>query len=164
MLTSKLSLPRFLPSILQVQCTHQNRALHKPKKTCRRPRWSQAQDQSQTIPKPSLYEELFPDEGRKTNCKASTNDSTERHVPRLPLSSLEIPVGPPDGSRDTEVQAQAAIKTASKYALRQNNVALLVFRAASMSLIESDFRRITPKGKHIETWIGPGDILKGASV
>jgi len=161
MLTSRLSLPRFLPPTLQVHYTCQNRTLHKPKRTFRRPTGSQAQDQSQTISQPSLYEELFPGEGQKTDFKASKSDSAERQVPRLQLSSLELLVGPQEG---TEAPAQEAIETASKHALRKKNVAILVLRAASKSLIESDFRRITPKGKHIEDWRGPGDILKGASI
>ncbi|MCJ1261358.1 hypothetical protein MMC22_001222 [Lobaria immixta] len=44
--------------------------------------------------------------------------------------------------------------------LRQFNLAVLVIRRASKSLVESDFRRIAPKGQHIDDWKGPGDILK----
>lgn len=45
--------------------------------------------------------------------------------------------------------------------LRQWNISVLVIRRASRSLIESDFRRVAPKGRHIDDWKGLGDILRG---
>lgn len=45
--------------------------------------------------------------------------------------------------------------------LRQWNISVLVIRRASRSLIESDFRRVAPKGQHIDDWKALGDILRG---
>jgi len=39
----------------------------------------------------------------------------------------------------------------------------MVLRNASKSLSENDFRRVVPKGRHIEGWKGQGDIMKGTS-
>ncbi len=46
---------------------------------------------------------------------------------------------------------------------RNEPTTVLVLRGASPSLTEADFRRMIPKGKHIEEWAGEGSILKGVS-
>lgn len=41
---------------------------------------------------------------------------------------------------------------------------LLVLRDASISLTESDFRRLVPRGKYIKEWKGAGNIERGVCV
>lgn len=114
-------------------------------------------------PTPSLFEELFPDEARKSvrTRNASQKDDNEHDVPRLDFNDLVKSLREEDAWFDDEGGPQEVTAAASKQAFRQDNVAILALRAASKSLIESDFRRIAPKGKHIKDWTGPGDILKG---
>lgn len=39
---------------------------------------------------------------------------------------------------------------------------VLVMRNVSKNLVDDDFRRIIPKGKHVEGWtLEQGDIIKG---
>ncbi|KAI4249194.1 MAG: hypothetical protein L6R40_000652 [Gallowayella cf. fulva] len=111
-------------------------------------------------PSLSLFDELFPEETEQLRATALERDHDEIHIPRLPLSDIDHldPYPPPGGSpkgaskKETEVAAHGAVK--------QWNPAVLVLNRASKSLMESDFRRIAPKGRHISEWTGPGDILK----
>lgn len=112
--------------------------------------------------KPSLFEELFPDESRKyAQTTVSDNNDAKQGVPRLDLRNLEASFRQKDDLYSSEVRPQEVTEAAAKHAFRKENVAILALRAASKSLIESDFRRIAPKGKHIKDWTGPGNILKG---
>lgn len=104
----------------------------------------------------SLLEELFPEEVQKKRRRSPTKG--EQHIPRLPLSTLteENPEGHNvvRGGKHLEALVE-------RDSLRQWNISVLVIRRASRSLIESDFRRIAPKGQHIDDWKGFGDILRG---
>jgi len=87
----------------------------------------------------SLFEELFPEEVKKHLNEVDDEDG------------YTLGQGRPIGHTES----------ASRAAFRQWNLAVLIIQRASKSLIESDFRRIAPKGQHIEDWKGPGDPLKG---
>lgn len=112
--------------------------------------------------KPSLLEELFPEEIDNRNNNGTEYGSEDLRVPRLSL-----PYPNPEDELQSESGIQGRTKPdetsrgASKEAYRQWNLTVLVARRASKSLDESDFRRIAPKGHHIEDWKGPGDFLKG---
>lgn len=105
----------------------------------------------------SLFDELFPEEA----IKGSKSEEGTRHVPRLPLPDLEE-VSPNSQSEGiSKGGSQRGDSARGLDAFRKEDMTVLVFRRASKSLEEHDFRRMVPKGQHIEEWRGPGDILKG---
>ena len=104
----------------------------------------------------SLLEELFPEEVQKKRSRSPTKG--QQHIPRLPLSTLT----------EETLEGQNVVRggkhleaLVERDSLRQWNISVLVIRRASRSLIESDFRRVAPKGQHIDDWKGFGDILRG---
>lgn len=104
----------------------------------------------------SLLEELFPEEVQKKRNRFPAKEL--QHIPRLPLSTLiEETIEGANVVRGGK-QLEAFVERDS---LRQWNISVLVIRRASRSLIESDFRRVAPKGRHIDDWKGLGDILRG---
>ena len=112
----------------------------------------------------SLLEELFPEDVKNTD-KGKKQDEVEHDdVPPLPplnfdelLRDFEAGVDNPQVQTQQKLRAREAMLDA----FRQQKLTVLVLSRASKSLAESDFRRIAPKGMHIEEWRGPGDILKG---
>ena len=113
---------------------------------------------SSTTPRASLFEELFPEESYKQPTRRIEHD-----VPRMPLPLMEkdIPsseAGTRADQRPAGEQADAAVENHDHW---QWDLTALVLKNASRSLTESDFRRIAPRGQHIQDWRGPGDILKG---
>jgi len=108
----------------------------------------------------SLFEELFPEEVKKHLSLGHKAGNTEQRIPRLPLPDLDE-VDDEDGYTLGQGRPIGHTESASRAAFRQWNLAVLIIQRASKSLIESDFRRIAPKGQHIEDWKGPGDPLKG---
>lgn len=118
--------------------------------------------QSLPSPKPSLLEELFPEEVQKNGGQDSNFYDDVHNVPRLPLPEVDDAQEGFDHESDRErTQSQRVTKLAAANAFRQQQLAVLSLETGSKSLIESDFRRIAPKGQHIDDWTGPGDILKG---
>lgn len=114
----------------------------------------------------SLLEELFPEEIDNRKSHQVGSQSKERSIPRLPLPTVnEADPLYQDDYTDRLIQHDGLSRVAfmERDSLRQLNLAVLVIRRASKSLVESDFRRIAPKGQHIDDWKGPGDILKGIS-
>ena len=111
--------------------------------------------------KPSLLEELFPEEDRKDGDRDSKICEDVQMLPRLPLPELDdfFEVFEHESERKRS-QPQRVTKAAAENAFRQQQLAVLSLDTGSKSLIESDFRRIAPKGQHIDDWTGPGDILK----
>ena len=108
----------------------------------------------------SLFEELFPEEAKKLH--SNGKDGEEHDVPRL--AQLDLGNLDDGGSERSRMGAEDMTKSAHKDAFRRNNLAILVLQRASKSLVEDDFRRIIPKGQHIEEWKGPGDIIRGTPV
>ena len=110
---------------------------------------------------PSLLEELFPEEVRKKGDQGSDSYDYAQKVPRLPLPEVDDTLGRFEHESDRErSQPQSVTKAAAANAFRQQQLAVLSLETSSKSLVESDFRRIAPKGQHIDDWTGPGDILK----
>lgn len=111
---------------------------------------------------PSLIEQLFPEETKRYGAA----QRKLREVPRLPLDTL-IPPWPakhqphalpkPDGpGRSWRVtKLEDTLRAAGP------GTAVLVLRNATPNLVEEDFRRLVPQGKHIEGWtLEQGDIVK----
>lgn len=113
-------------------------------------------------PELSLFEELFPEEAEKNETKESADDTKVPALPKLVLPGIDVGDG---GFEDGYVKRRKAeeetAKIASTDAYRHWNLAILVLQVASPSLVESDFRRIAPKGQHLRDWVGPGDIFRG---
>ena len=108
----------------------------------------------------SLFEELFPEEVKRPSDLDRQSSVLDQQIPRLPPPDLDD-VDEQENLRDDRNRSGKLTKAASKAALRRWDIAILVMQRASKSLDESDFRRIAPKGQHIEDWKGPGDPLKG---
>ena len=112
--------------------------------------------------KVSLFEELFPEETRKKADSSHNIEEKTHDVPRLPLP--EVGEGLQEHHEDLDrnrVRSAQMTSQATVAAFRQEKLAVLVLQIASKSLVESDFRRVAPKGKHIAHWTGPGELLKG---
>ena len=109
-------------------------------------------------PQTPLAEELFPKRVEQINESniATPNENAENLA--LPLPTIEELL---EGYR-RRLTSYEVTKKASSNAFRQENTAVLVLQAASKSLTEDDFRRLTPKGTHIDEWTGPGTIEKGS--
>ena len=110
----------------------------------------------------SLFAELFPEDIQRKQASQTLRKDTNATVPpsRLPINK-----GLLDGvdlSRlSHHFHAKETSKTASSDAYKNKKIAVLVLGLTSKSLIECDFRRIAPKGTHLDGWTGPGDILAG---
>ena len=113
----------------------------------------------------SLFEELFPDEAKRPIAEEPSAERKKRELPELVLREIEVNVDNDfeDGYVKPRQSQHRTTETASRDASKQWNPAILVLEVASPSLIESDFRRIAPKGEHISDWVGPGDIFMGRS-
>lgn len=110
---------------------------------------------------PSLLEELFPEEVQKDGVQDPNFLEDTQTMPRLPLPEVDdVSEGYSHESDRERVQPYRVTKIAAANAFRRQQVAVLSLDMGSKSLIESDFRRIAPKGQHIDDWTGPGDILK----
>lgn len=111
--------------------------------------------------KPSLLEELFPEELQKDGVQDLNFHDDTKNVPRLPLPEVDdVSEGSSHKSDRERVQPHRVTKVAAAKAFRRQQIAVLSLDMGSKSLVESDFRRIAPKGQHIDDWTGPGDILK----
>jgi hypothetical protein len=108
----------------------------------------------------SLLEELFPEEIGKATSSDSSDESDEA-IPRLPPLEFEDEDELYDDAQNRLSEEDQMARVASKDALHQWNLAVLVINRASKSLSEGDFRRIAPRGQHISEWRGLGDFLKG---
>ncbi|KAI1736834.1 hypothetical protein F4680DRAFT_430262 [Xylaria scruposa] len=108
-------------------------------------------------PKPSLFEQLFPDEAKKSRAKikrASDADAPNNTwVSQLFAEDNEPPrlAVPGELQDEGDVPAQETSELWSP-ALRAKG--MLILGAASKSLVESDFLRLGMKGKHVEGWVG----------
>jgi len=123
-------------------------------------------DTQPTEKKPSLVEQLFPEETKRFD-KAKT--AREREIPRLPL---ETPSASGEARSDRIKNENALISTEPPGAMRKrkemelqtkadSQTSVLVLLNASKNLTEEDFRRLIPKGEHLDGWrMEQGDILK----
>ena len=112
-------------------------------------------------PNLTLLEELFPEEISKL-AALSISDADEEPVPRLPLPEFDDDDESYDDASNLRISDEAWMPAVAAKNVRQEwNLAALVVHRASKSLNENDFRRIIPRGTHIDEWRGPGDFLKG---
>lgn len=108
-----------------------------------------------------MLEELFPEEVHKDGDQYPKCQDDVQNVPRLPLPEIDDISEGFDYDFDRErAQPKSVANKPAATAFRQQQLAVLSLDTSSKSLIESDFRRIAPKGQHIDDWTGPGDILK----
>ena len=108
----------------------------------------------------SLFDELFPEQG-PDGLGSKVRSQNDAITPRLHLPEV--------GNIDEGVEVDPIehdllrVSTAAS-AYRLWDLAILVLSRASKSLLDGDFRRIAPNGRHIGDWKGPGDILKGICI
>jgi len=163
-----------LPAWLIQQCRNvrtiqSSKATPKPKP----PPPTSVRDSLPSIPSTphlSLLEELFPEEATKVKTPSQSPNTTtkpDRDIPPLPLSP-DLDDGSSahaktrrKNSTGLSRRRDGRIGTLSAEARDRTEMTVMVFRNGSKSLCEDDFRRVVPKGKHIEGWKGQGDILKG---
>ncbi|KAK1088891.1 hypothetical protein LTR33_000322 [Friedmanniomyces endolithicus] len=117
--------------------------------------------------KPSLIAQLFPEETKRYE---EAQRKVLREIPRLPLDTFPIPTRSkprPEHSMasQSEVKQPATAQRVEDRMRRQDassiETTVLVLRNASTNLVEEDFRRLIPQGKHMEGWtLEQGDILK----
>ncbi|KAK3068671.1 hypothetical protein LTR53_013573 [Teratosphaeriaceae sp. CCFEE 6253] len=114
---------------------------------------------------PSLIEQLFPEETRRHE-KAQRDAA--REIPRLPLENISTP-HKPDSERHRAREADRSRPDAARHgeAIQRrggsqgDDISVLVLRNASTNLVEEDFRRLIPQGRHMEGWaLEDGDIIK----
>ena len=111
---------------------------------------------------PSLFTELFPEEAQKNNKSQISSDIVAAKFPPLEIPTVAELLEDTEGSHSGHLNGlNTASKEASDDAKSHKKTTLLVLELASKSLVESDFRRVAPKGAHIDGWTGPGDILRG---
>ena len=109
----------------------------------------------------SLFEELFPEEAGKHDSSEEDLQQEDKDIPKLSLPELVENDALDDEYMKGRKLGTEQRKAATEEAFRVWNPSVLVLQVASPSLIDSDFRRIAPKGKHINEWTGPGDYFKG---
>ena len=103
----------------------------------------------------SLFDELFPD---STQTSRRYGESTTGEVDDLAPLNLTNDIEEPNFSIDDNLKP---VDPTTIPPYRLWDLAILVLSRASSSLLNDDFRRIAPRGHHIDDWKGPGDILKG---
>jgi len=112
--------------------------------------------------KPSLAEQLFPEETKRYE---EAKHQPSREVPRLPLERTEYveeeqhrvfeKTPPPVSSPWVRPLPGRAMDVGGE------QTSVLVLRNASRNLVEEDFRRLIPQGRHMQGWtLEQGDILK----
>ncbi len=111
----------------------------------------------------SLLEELFPDEVYRVAEDRAETQRKGQELPRIPLPEVDELFADFSDERELRRRRPARVtRAAAADAFRRQRLAVVALQIASKSLVESDFRRVAPRGRHIEEWTGPGDILKGA--
>lgn len=121
------------------------------------------QDEVNEAAKPSLMEQLFPEETKRYE-----EEKRQREIPRLPLESPpERKPQPADRiNRPVRDELSPKAKAWRRHMELQSQgdgeqTAVLVMRNASKHLTEDDFRRLIPQGRHMEGWtLEQGDIVK----
>lgn len=110
--------------------------------------------------KPSLIEQLFPEESRRYEAQ----QKAAREIPQLPLYiephvKVASPLFPPRKKEHSKYSKAGQFEAAGSAGGPGSTV--LVLRHATKNLTEEDFRRLVPQGKHIEGWtLSEGDIEK----
>ncbi|KAI0103131.1 hypothetical protein GGR51DRAFT_550005 [Nemania sp. FL0031] len=114
---------------------------------------------AETKPKPSLFEQLFPEEFKRSQAKLK-EAASDADVPRNSWVSQLFDIEPPRQVAVEDLQDEDALGLkAAGYSLPALRAkCMLILSAASKNLLESDFLRLGVQGKHVEGWVG--GILK----
>ncbi|EMD58314.1 hypothetical protein COCSADRAFT_104132 [Bipolaris sorokiniana ND90Pr] len=107
---------------------------------------------SEEVSEQSLLEELFP-EANSAPPPRPTKKSRDQY-PRLELPKSIIRPEPVGGPRRVEKRATEPFQQ------HREQIAVLQLTNCSTGLTEADFRRIIPKGKHLEGWRQDSDFYK----
>jgi hypothetical protein len=114
--------------------------------------------------KPSLIEQLFPEETKRYE---EAQAKREREIPRMPLEMLGRQQTPADRldlpTRQNESRKAMLQRRAMGLQAEQadSQTSVLVLLNASKNLTTEDFTRLIPQGQHMEGWaLEEGDILK----
>ncbi|KAK5118088.1 hypothetical protein LTR62_004134 [Meristemomyces frigidus] len=112
-------------------------------------------------------EQLFPEETKKYD---EAHRKAAREVPRLPLETPTVPTSSNPAKRkqrDTHtapvdvLPARYRDAPARRHDAQGEQPTVLVLRNASKNLVEEDFRRLIPRGQHLEGWtLEQSDIIK----
>ena len=126
---------------------------------------NQANDKQHADKKPSLIEQLFPEETKRYDAAKAKR---EREIPRLPLEmpgegQTRIDRVERVSPRISEFESRKAMQKRKEMefqAKATSQTSVLVLLNASKNLTEDDFRRLIPKGEHLDGWrMEQGDIL-----
>ncbi|KAI1468796.1 uncharacterized protein F4812DRAFT_424760 [Daldinia caldariorum] len=119
----------------------------------------QDQDAAPKKPKnrPSLFEQLFPDEAKTLLNKNTTpKPSWAEHLlddpPQPPSPSPSPSPSDEEGNNVNDDIGNDGRKSPADVPLRAKS--MLILSAASKHLTESDFQRLGPQGAHVEGWVG----------
>ncbi|KAF2097205.1 hypothetical protein NA57DRAFT_77459 [Rhizodiscina lignyota] len=112
------------------------------------------EEASSTTTSTSLVDELFPDRVKKEE----ESSQQEREIPRLKLGSSDQRGSDSRSHRKAAVDQRRRIP--QDFASLGEDPTVLLLRNASNSLVEDDFKRLIPKGKHIPEWQGIGGFVK----
>jgi hypothetical protein len=100
----------------------------------------------------SLLEELFPE---------ASSYIQPHYTTRNPYPKLELPKDVPLVRRSyTEAAKSQRQRILEAFQTRTEPLTVLQLTNCSTGLTESDFRRLVPKGKHIESWVRNGEFQK----
>ncbi|KXS95540.1 hypothetical protein AC578_6992 [Pseudocercospora eumusae] len=108
-----------------------------------------------SVHKPSLVEQLFPEESKKYQDTLKLELKPSREIPRLPLDLAESEspqIAPAARSRKHDNKTFWQRKLEAERLATAPGTSVLVLRNATKNLTEDDFRRLIPRGKHIEGW------------
>ena len=103
----------------------------------------------------SLFDELF---SESTQTGRRNGEATTEEADDLASFNFANDLGGPNFNVGDNLEIVDSTPTPP---YRLWDLAILVLSRASSSLLNDDFRRIAPRGHHIDDWKGPGDILKG---
>ncbi|KAJ4376437.1 hypothetical protein N0V83_001721 [Neocucurbitaria cava] len=109
--------------------------------------------QHDEVSEQSLLEELFPE--------VSTRPQPRQSEPRDQYPKLHLPDSPPT-IRRVPAEREKTLKEQVVRSFQQKGEQITVLQLAycSTELTEADFRRLIPKGKHIDSWSREGEFYK----
>ncbi|KAI0117207.1 hypothetical protein F4814DRAFT_279647 [Daldinia grandis] len=105
---------------------------------------SDSNDDAPQPKRPSLFEQLFPDEAKSLGKNTTPKPSWASHL-------LD---DPPQPSPDTEPNDEDGDGDRKSGDVPLRAKSMLILSAASKHLAESDFLRLGPQGTHVEGWVG----------
>ncbi|KAF2799989.1 hypothetical protein K505DRAFT_320828 [Melanomma pulvis-pyrius CBS 109.77] len=104
-------------------------------------------------PSKSLLEELFP---------GASSYIQPHYTERNPYPKLELPSGkaPLIRREETKVKKTLRERVIEGFQNSGEQITALQFLHCSTEFTEADFRRLVPRGKHIESWVSKGEFYK----